>query len=242
MHEIIEEYGGLILQFIQAVACIAFITLIFGRTPAGEFVADNLIQPIINKQVTQETDVNDLDTLITVSKTIASRDEPVVYTKGLISDSTDLKTGVEYTVDDIVYGVDADGNYFDMSGNTYSDEAMSVLIKHSNESYIRILGLYDTDSNAIIYDTYNKYESSDGSHLSIYNESEDSLTGYIKNPEYDGTSESNEYNEVAKYYRNTNKIKFTRAGAYSLKVKAVDVEGKACVVYLHISIQNGDAI
>ena len=242
MEQLIDQYGKTILTIVQAVALVLILTAIFGHTPAGELADTILIKSAAEPLVTQETDVNDFaDNTVATSKEIAGRNEPVIHTKGSHA-STILSYQTDYVVNDLVYAEDADGKYFDSDGYLYdsvaslnSGSASSVL--HSDTSYIRILGVYDTDSNEIIYDTFNKYNSSAGDYLVTYDSVNDELFGSVKNPLYDGTAMTEEYNRVVTYKRATNQIYFDRAGTYTLKIKAVDTEGKSCVSYVHVAIQ-----
>ena len=236
MKEIVDQFGNTILTIVQATFLVVIIMLIFGRTAAGEFVSGLLIKQPVDKQVGYE-DIQ-IEENLEPAKTISGRDEPVLHSKGFHSDTSMLSMNQEYSVDDLVYCVDADGTYFDSVGNQYDTEAMTTVTSTVDTSYIHILGIYDTDSNAIIYDTFNTNKTSTvGDYLDVYDATANTLSGYLKNPLYTGLADSDEYNLVVTYHRSTNTITFNRAGAYQLKIRAVDKMGKETVNYIHVAVQ-----
>ena len=236
MKEIVDQFGNTLLTIVQAVFLIGVLMLIFGRTAAGEFVSGLLIKQPVDKQVGYEE--IQIEERLEPAKTISGRDEPVLYSKGLHSDTSMLSMNQEYSIDDLVYCVDADGTYFDSVGNQYDTEDMTTVTSTVNTSYIHVLGIYDTDSNAIIYDTFNTNKTSTiGDYLDVYDATANTLSGYLKNPLYTGLDDSDEYNLVVTYHRSTNTITFNRAGAYQLKIKSVDKMGKETVNYIHVAVQ-----
>ena len=148
-------------------------------------------------------------------KTIASRNEPEVFgKKGLV-------TNQAYSVYDMFYAIDADGNKIAKQGSgtgTYwaTTNSSGTVISTSDQdtiTYIKITGIYDSSKQPYV-DNINDTENE-----ASYDAASDSyITSYFT------------------YSRTNGTITFSHSGAYVFRVKCVDRYGKSTTNYTTIAV------
>ena len=151
----------------------------------------------------------------TTIETIASRNEPEVFgKKGLV-------TNQAYSVYDMFYAIDADGNKITKQGSgtsthwstTNSSDTVVSTSDQDDITYIKITGIYDSSKQPYvdnINDTENEaaYDAASNSYI----------TSYFTYSRADGT------------------ITFSHSGAYVFRVKCVDRYGKSTTNYTTIAV------
>lgn len=148
-------------------------------------------------------------------ETITSRNEPEVFgRKGLV-------TNHAYSVYDMFYAIDADGNKIAKQVNgtrTYwatinSSDTVVSTSDQDNITYIKITGIYDSSKQPYV-DNINDTENE-----AAYDAASDSyITSYFT------------------YSRANDTITFSHSGAYVFRVKCVDRYGKSTTNYTTIAV------